>query len=81
MKRVRNRSVTSDGVQQRCKACFDFDFFYREYMIAEKNFGLHFWIQNNMKNKYTEIFESTKYYKSPRKLLQQIQCSNFVSKR
>lgn len=44
MKKMRSRSVTTDGVLLKNNAIYDFDFFYREYLIAEKNYGLHFWV-------------------------------------
>ncbi|CAD8067427.1 unnamed protein product [Paramecium sonneborni] len=61
LKRVRNRSITTDNIQN-ANLTFDFDFFYREYEVNEKNFGLHFWIQNNPKNKHT-LFFAENYYR------------------
>ncbi|CAD8117789.1 unnamed protein product [Paramecium sonneborni] len=61
LKRVRNRSITTDNISNK-SSTFDFDFFYREYEVNETHFGLHFWIQNNSKHKHSSFFQQC-YYK------------------
>ncbi|CAK93348.1 unnamed protein product (macronuclear) [Paramecium tetraurelia] len=61
LKRVRNRSITTDNLPFANKT-FDFDFFYREYDVNDKHFGLHFWIQNNPKHKHN-LFFTENYYR------------------
>ncbi|CAD8058768.1 unnamed protein product [Paramecium primaurelia] len=61
LKRVRNRSITTDNLPN-VRQTFDYDFFYREYDVNDKHFGLHFWIQNNPKNKHN-LFFSENYYR------------------
>ncbi|CAD8206699.1 unnamed protein product [Paramecium pentaurelia] len=61
LKRNRNRSITTDNISNK-SFTFDFDFFYKEYEVNESQFGLHFWIQNNIKNKHSSFFQQC-YYK------------------
>ncbi|CAD8194094.1 unnamed protein product [Paramecium pentaurelia] len=56
LKRVRNRSITTDNISNK-SFTFDFDFFYREYEVNETQFGLHFWIQNNIKHQHSSFFQ------------------------
>ncbi|CAD8192356.1 unnamed protein product [Paramecium octaurelia] len=56
LKRNRNRSITTDNFPNK-SFTFDFDFFYREYEVNESQFGLHFWVQNNIKNKHSLFFQ------------------------
>ncbi|CAD8068180.1 unnamed protein product [Paramecium sonneborni] len=60
LKLVTNRSITTDNISNS-NLTFDFDFFYREYEVNDKNFGLHFWIQNNSKSKHTFFFRENYY--------------------
>ncbi|CAK73902.1 unnamed protein product (macronuclear) [Paramecium tetraurelia] len=55
LKRTRNRSITTDNLPN-VRQTFDYDFFYREYEVNEKHFGLHFWVENNPKHKHSLIF-------------------------
>ncbi|CAD8200371.1 unnamed protein product [Paramecium octaurelia] len=61
LKRVRNRSITTDNISKK-SFTFDFDFFYKEYEVNETQFGLHFWIQNNIKHQHSQFFREC-YYK------------------
>ncbi|CAD8095549.1 unnamed protein product [Paramecium primaurelia] len=56
LKRVRNRSITLDNISNK-SFTFDFDFFYKEYEVNETQFGLHFWIQNNIKHQHSSFFQ------------------------